>query len=76
MQFAEYFDQKRQPGKIALRRKQYEVAMTGNVPLLIWLGKQYLDQSEKVEQKTTTELKRLVIDFADDDEDLSGEKSA
>jgi len=53
MGFAEYFEQKRGPGKIALRRKQYESAMSGNVTLLIWLGKQYLEQSDKVEQKQT-----------------------
>jgi hypothetical protein len=30
-----------------LRAKQYEVAMEGNPALLVWLGKQYLDQSDK-----------------------------
>ncbi len=34
--------------KQKLKRKQIEVAMKGNVSMLIWLGKQYLDQSEKV----------------------------
>jgi hypothetical protein len=34
--------------KKRLKRKQIEVAMQGNVSMLIWLGKQYLDQSEKV----------------------------
>ena len=34
--------------KQKLKRKQIEVAMGGNVSMLIWLGKQYLDQSEKV----------------------------
>ena len=34
--------------KRKLKRKQIEVAMQGNVSMLIWLGKQYLDQSEKV----------------------------
>lgn len=45
--FAEFFRQKRGKGKISLRRKQWEVAQKGNVTMLIWLGKQYLDQSEK-----------------------------
>ena len=31
-----------------LKKKQIQVAMSGNVAMLIWLGKQYLDQSEKV----------------------------
>jgi hypothetical protein len=47
MSFAEYFASKKGRGKISLRRRQYEVAMSGNVSMLIWLGKQYLDQSEK-----------------------------
>ena len=34
--------------KQKLKRKQIAVAMQGNVSMLIWLGKQYLDQSEKV----------------------------
>ena len=34
--------------KKKLKRKQIEVAMQGNVAMLIWLGKQYLDQSEKI----------------------------
>ena len=45
--FSEYFAQKRSSGKISLRRKQYEAAMAGNPTLLIWLGKQYLGQSDK-----------------------------
>ena len=48
--FAEQYDKKRARGKIALRRKQYDVAMSGSVPMLIFLGKQYLGQSDKVEQ--------------------------
>jgi hypothetical protein len=33
----------------SLRRKQYEVAMSGNTPMLIWLGRQYLNQMERQE---------------------------
>ena len=32
-----------------MRRKQFEVANNGSVPMLIWLGKQYLDQKDKQE---------------------------
>lgn len=38
-------------GLAALRSKQYEVAMSGDRTLLIWLGKQYLGQSDKREDK-------------------------
>lgn len=34
-------------GHQSLRRKQYESAMKGNTTMLIWLGKQYLGQTEK-----------------------------
>ncbi len=33
--------------KIPLRRQQIETAKKGNVSMLIWLGKQLLDQSDK-----------------------------
>lgn len=33
-------------GKMSLRRKQMGVALDGNVTMLIWLGKQYLDQKD------------------------------
>jgi hypothetical protein len=33
----------------SLRRKQYEAAMEGNISMLIWLGKNWLDQSDKRE---------------------------
>jgi len=43
--------------KMRLRKKQVELALGGNFTLLIWLGKQYLDQSEKQEIKQTTALR-------------------
>lgn len=52
--FPEYFAQKRSSGKISLRRKQYETAMSGNPTMLIWLGKQYLAQSDKMDQSLST----------------------
>lgn len=47
--FADYFKKHSSKGKMSLRRKQYEVAQSGSVPMLIWLGKQYLGQADKVE---------------------------
>jgi RNA binding exosome subunit len=47
--FADYFKQKRGSGKASLRRRQWQKAMTGNPTMLIWLGKQYLDQKDKNE---------------------------
>lgn len=34
-------------GRVSLRRKQFEVAQSGNVTMLIWLGKQHLGQRDK-----------------------------
>lgn len=49
MKFADFFKRHSAGGKTSLRRKQYEVAMSGNTALLIFLGKQNLGQSDKVE---------------------------
>lgn len=57
--FAEIIDKGRQRGKTTLRRKQFEAAMSGNVVMLIWLGKQCLDQVEKTQlvlEKLPTEM--------------------
>lgn len=37
----------RAAGKMSLKRKQYELAMSGNVTMLIWLGKILLGQREE-----------------------------
>ncbi len=42
--------------KTSLRRVQVQMALSGNVPLLIWLGKQCLGQSDKHEQNNKTEI--------------------
>jgi DNA-binding Lrp family transcriptional regulator len=36
-------------GNVSLRRAQFRAATTGNVVMMIWLGKQRLGQREKVE---------------------------
>ena len=58
--FSDIFEQKRGKGKISIRRKQYDVAMSGNVTMLIWLGKQYLGQADKQEVSQNTEIKMLI----------------
>jgi hypothetical protein len=40
--------------KMSLRRWQLEAAKKGNVAMMIWLGKQMLGQSEKVDQIVTS----------------------
>lgn len=62
--FSVVFKQKRGGGKISLRRKQFEVALAGNPTMLIWLGRNYLDQSDKldvtVEDKSNGQLADLI----------------
>jgi len=59
--FSEYYKKKCQKGLISLRRKQFALAFNGNVTMCIFLGKQYLGQSDKVEQKgfNDTQIKTL-----------------
>ena len=45
-------------GKCSLRRRQFRRAANGDRVMMIWLGKQYLGQSDKIEQKVQQ------IDFA------------
>lgn len=49
--FSELRTIKRQGCVTKLAAKQYEQAMRGNTTMLIWLGKQWLGQSDKVDQK-------------------------
>ena len=49
LNFSETYKTKCAPGKVSLRRKQMEVAMSGNVGMLIWLGKVILGQKDTVE---------------------------
>ena len=44
--FADYIKSKVGEGKASLRRLQYKAATNGNTSMLIWLGKQYLEQTE------------------------------
>ena len=40
--------------KMSLRRRQVELALGGNATMLIWLGKMYLGQADKVRTDITT----------------------
>ncbi len=65
--FAEYFEQKRCDGKVSLRRRQYQAAMAGDRTMLVWLGKQWLGQTDRletqaqvvVEERTPPDLSNL-----------------
>jgi len=48
--FSEELAKGRENLKISLRRWQLEAAKKGNTSMLIWLGKQLLQQTDKIEQ--------------------------
>ena len=67
--FSEFSQQKRAKGDELLRMKQFSTAMSGNVPMQIWLGKNRLGQSDKTETKSEVkqevkqyDMKTLTID--------------
>ena len=59
--FSEVCKQKRGNGKISLRRMQWRLAEK-NATMAIWLGKQYLDQRDIVEQNITSDGVKVIID--------------
>lgn len=64
--FADYYEEKRGTGRIALRRYQMQAAEKGNTAMLIWLGKQYLGQTDKQETQVDGGLTIRVV-YADFD---------
>ena len=45
--FSDYFKEKRERGKVALRRLQWNSAHKGSITMQIFLGKNYLNQSDQ-----------------------------
>jgi len=64
LSFYDYKDQKKEAMRVNLRKKQYDVAMAGNVSMLIWLGKNELNQTDRQEVDQVTKLEIII----DDDE--------
>lgn len=54
--YSEVLEEGRSEAKISLRREQFRKAMEGNVQMLIWLGRQYLNQVETVVNKDENEV--------------------
>lgn len=47
--------------KIAIKRKQIQKALTGDNVMLVWCGKQYLGQMDKMDQKQETKISGSVL---------------
>lgn len=50
-EFARAYERGRANMRCSLRRKQISVAMEGNYTMLIWCGKQYLGQHDRIEME-------------------------
>jgi len=55
-ELVEALEKGREVGKMSLRRLQWDAAKGGNNTMLVWLGKQYLGQSDKQEVKQSGEI--------------------
>jgi len=60
--FSDYISEKKLGGKASLRRNQWKLAEDGNATMLIWLGKNVLDQKDKLET-TETNTKPVKIEI-------------
>jgi len=64
IKFVDYIGQKKLGGKASLRRNQWKLAQDGNATMLVWLGKNMLDQTDKSEVSNTS---HVTINMPDDD---------
>ena len=71
--YLEYVDRGRVNLAMSLRHKQTQMALEGNVAMLIWLGKQYLGQSER--QSTDANLNHTATITVDLSEPGSAERA-
>ena len=68
--FADVFREKRQRGKASLRRRQWlKATEEGDTTMLIFLGKQYLGQADRMSQSITTvssETREAIAEIMDE----------
>ena len=58
--FAAIYEQKKDSGKISLRRSMFQNATNGNTTMQIWLSKQWLGMTDKTEEVSKQEIKTQV----------------
>jgi hypothetical protein len=61
--YRDILEEGRSEARVGLRREQFRKAMEGNIQMLIWLGRQYLNQVETVVNKDDNE----VLPWSDDE---------
>lgn len=62
VRFVDVVKRLRQVGFVSLRRRQYQVAMKGNVPMLKFLGQNWLRQRQRFEAVGPEEARRLLAE--------------
>jgi hypothetical protein len=65
VRFADYILQKKEGGKASLRRKQWKLVEDGNPTMCIWLGKQYLGQTDKPNEKSSDDITAVLSKLID-----------
>ncbi len=61
LSFSDYIKIKAGPGRVSLRRRQWKAAIDdGNTTMLIWLGKQYLGQTDKNDLDMTSTTRVII----------------
>lgn len=72
-EFIRVYKKALEEGKMSLRRQQYQLAMKGNCTMLIWLGRQYLGQTDKVDnvvnEDTNKTIEVKIIKPSEDDKE-------
>jgi hypothetical protein len=61
--FTEFREENNSLGKVSLRRAQLQTAMAGNHIMQIWLGKQWLGQTDKAPEPDDEDPLPLEIKF-------------
>ncbi len=69
--FSSSYEKGRDQGKMTLKRKMFETAFGGNVTMMIWLSKQYLDHKDKVETETKQDIK---VSYTDEEKQAMKEQ--
>ncbi len=59
--YAEEMREGKEKAKASVRRKQFELAMAGNPTMLVWLGKNLLGQTDRIEHTGELGIKTVVV---------------
>lgn len=70
MSFPEFSDKRQSEIRLKLRQKQIQVALNGNVALLIFLGKNLLGQSDKQDISQTSNIVELKYNLKESPSEL------